>query len=117
MTAADMMNGRKPPTISARGSFHLETAAKLLILLERVLAVFSKCALKSLHNPTDFDSAIRSEGTETEERRLHRLSGERECPSDKVGRRMWGGNHAPQVARPQTAGTLSGTLGVCQQEN
>jgi hypothetical protein len=37
----------------------LETAAKLLKLLERVLAVSSKCALKSLNNQTDFDSAIR----------------------------------------------------------
>jgi hypothetical protein len=37
----------------------LETAAKLLKLLERVLATFSKCALKSLDNQTDFDSAIR----------------------------------------------------------
>jgi hypothetical protein len=37
----------------------LETAANLLRLLEHVLAVFSKCALKSLNNQTDFDSAIR----------------------------------------------------------
>jgi hypothetical protein len=44
---------------SLRGLFfHLETAAKLLKLLERVLAVFSKCALKLLDNQADFDSAI-----------------------------------------------------------
>jgi hypothetical protein len=36
----------------------LETAAKLLKLLERVSADFSKCALKSLDNQADFDSAI-----------------------------------------------------------
>jgi hypothetical protein len=36
----------------------LETAAKLLKFLERVLAVFSKCALKLLDNQVDFDSAI-----------------------------------------------------------
>jgi uncharacterized protein (DUF2336 family) len=38
---------------------YLEMAAKLLELLESVLAVFSKCALKSLNNQADFDSAIR----------------------------------------------------------
>src|SRR5262249_36608678 len=43
----------------ARADFHLETAAKLLKLLERVLAIFSKCALKLLDNQADFDSAIR----------------------------------------------------------
>jgi len=37
---------------------HLETPAKPLKLLERVLADFSKCALKSLDNQADFDSAI-----------------------------------------------------------
>jgi hypothetical protein len=37
---------------------HLETAAKPLKLLERGLADFSKCALKSLDNQADFDSAI-----------------------------------------------------------
>jgi hypothetical protein len=34
----------------------LEAAAKLLKLLERVLAVFSKCALKLLDIQADFDS-------------------------------------------------------------
>ncbi|MBR1147095.1 hypothetical protein [Bradyrhizobium sp. AUGA SZCCT0431] len=38
---------------------HLETTAKLLSLLETILASFSKCALKLLNNQTDFDSAIR----------------------------------------------------------
>jgi hypothetical protein len=38
---------------------HLETASKLLKLLEGVSTVFSKCALKSLKNQPDFDSAIR----------------------------------------------------------
>jgi hypothetical protein len=38
---------------------YLEMAAKLLELLESVLAVFSKCALKTLDNQADFDSAIR----------------------------------------------------------
>jgi len=33
--------------------------AKLLILLKRLLNVSSKCALKSLNNQADFDSAIR----------------------------------------------------------
>jgi hypothetical protein len=37
----------------------LETAAKLLELLEPVLTIFFKCALKSLNNQADFDSAIR----------------------------------------------------------
>jgi hypothetical protein len=37
----------------------LETIAKLLILLRRNSALFSKCALESLTNQTDFDSAIR----------------------------------------------------------
>jgi hypothetical protein len=36
----------------------LETAAKLLELLEGVLTIFSKCVLKSLNNQADFDSAI-----------------------------------------------------------
>ncbi|MCP3471681.1 hypothetical protein NLM33_15255 [Bradyrhizobium sp. CCGUVB1N3] len=39
--------------------FHLETVAKLLILLERLSAIFSKRPSKSLNNQTDFDSAIR----------------------------------------------------------
>jgi hypothetical protein len=39
--------------------FHLETTAKLLISLEGILSLFSKCALKSLNNQADFDSAIR----------------------------------------------------------
>jgi hypothetical protein len=34
----------------------LETAAKLLELLEPVLTVFSKCALQFLDNQADFDS-------------------------------------------------------------
>ena len=38
---------------------YLEMASKLLELLESVLAVFSKCTLKSLNNQADFDSAIR----------------------------------------------------------
>jgi hypothetical protein len=37
---------------------YLETIAKLLKLLEGVLGLFSKCALKSLNNQADFDSAI-----------------------------------------------------------
>ena len=37
---------------------YLETAAKLLELLEGVLTIFSKCVLKSLNNQADFDSAI-----------------------------------------------------------
>jgi hypothetical protein len=41
----------------SRFHFHLETFAKLLKLLDRLLADFSKCALKSLENQTDFDSA------------------------------------------------------------
>jgi hypothetical protein len=40
-------------------AFHLETAAKLLISLEAIFAIVSKCTLKSLDNQTDFDSAIR----------------------------------------------------------
>ena len=57
--------GRLPPlkifaglVLPARSVFHLETAAKLLISLESVLADFSKNALKSLNNQADFDSAI-----------------------------------------------------------
>jgi hypothetical protein len=41
----------------ARPVFHLETAAKLLELLEPVFIVFSKCALQLLDNQADFDSA------------------------------------------------------------
>jgi len=41
-----------------RAVFHLETAANLLELLERILTISSKCALKSLYNQTGFDSAI-----------------------------------------------------------
>jgi hypothetical protein len=37
----------------------LETTAKLLKTLGGILAVFSKCALKSLYNQADFDSAVR----------------------------------------------------------
>jgi hypothetical protein len=37
---------------------HLETAAKLLKLLERALPFFAKCALKLLDNQADFDSAM-----------------------------------------------------------
>ncbi len=44
--------------LPTRAIFHLETAAKLLKLLERALAVFSKCPLKLLDNQADFDSAI-----------------------------------------------------------
>ena len=47
------------PSNARRHSFHLETAAKLLNLLEGILILFSKRALKSLNNQTDFDSAIR----------------------------------------------------------
>jgi len=36
----------------------LEAAAKQLKSLEPISANFSKCALKSLDNQTDFDSAI-----------------------------------------------------------
>jgi hypothetical protein len=46
--------------ILRRGSLlYLETAANLLKLLEGGSGLFSKCALKSLENQTDFDSAIR----------------------------------------------------------
>jgi hypothetical protein len=38
---------------------HLETIAKLLKSLEGVVGLFSKRALNSLNNQTDFDSAIR----------------------------------------------------------
>jgi hypothetical protein len=41
-----------------RAVFHLETAAKLLISLEAIFGIFSKCTLKSLNNQTDFDSGI-----------------------------------------------------------
>jgi hypothetical protein len=47
------------PRLIMEGCFHLEMAANLLRLLERFLTVFSKCALNSLNNPADFDSAIR----------------------------------------------------------
>jgi len=47
--------GFKPP----QDCFHLETASKLLKLLDGVSTVFYKCALKLLKNQSDFDSAIR----------------------------------------------------------
>ncbi|QOG23355.1 hypothetical protein [Bradyrhizobium sp. SEMIA] len=40
-------------------ALHLEMPAKQLILQEANSAISSKCALKSLNNQTDFDSAIR----------------------------------------------------------
>jgi hypothetical protein len=45
--------------LPAESHFHLQTATKLLKLLERVLTDFSKRPLKSLDNQADFDSAIR----------------------------------------------------------
>jgi hypothetical protein len=48
-----------PQLISVEGRLHLETATKLLISLEGILSLFSKCALKSLNNQADFDSAVR----------------------------------------------------------
>ena len=42
-----------------RQSGSLKVPAKLLKSLEGILSLFSKCALKSLNNQTDFDSAIR----------------------------------------------------------
>jgi hypothetical protein len=57
--------GRKPTAqgfaglvLPEKDVFHLEAAAKLLKLLEPVLAVFSKYAWKLLNNQADFDSAI-----------------------------------------------------------
>ena len=47
------------PIPSRRLHIHLETIAKLLILLGRNSALFSKYALESLDNRADFDSAIR----------------------------------------------------------
>jgi hypothetical protein len=44
--------------LSATDVFHLETAAKLLKVLERVSTVFSKGTLKLLDSQADFDSAI-----------------------------------------------------------
>ena len=51
--------GKLMPTSSVEAIFHLETAANLLELLERLFSLFSKCDLKSLNNQADFDSAIR----------------------------------------------------------
>jgi hypothetical protein len=48
-----------PRLILPRWAAHLETPANLLKLLERVLAVLSKCPLKLLDNQADFDSAMR----------------------------------------------------------
>jgi hypothetical protein len=49
------------PIRSTKGasSFGNANQVKLLNLLEAILAIFSKCALKSLHNQAGFDSAIR----------------------------------------------------------
>src|SRR5262245_21617547 len=47
------------PEIRGLSTLHLEMGAKQLILLEGFLTVFSKYALKSLNNQSDFDSAIR----------------------------------------------------------
>ena len=43
----------------AFSTFHLEMGAKQMILLEGILTNFFKCALKSLNNQADLDSAIR----------------------------------------------------------
>jgi len=45
--------------LAGRALLYLETAAKLLKLLEGSFDRFSKCALKSFNIQTDFDSAIR----------------------------------------------------------
>jgi hypothetical protein len=45
--------------LAGRPLLYLETAAKLLKLLEGSFGLFSKCALKSFNIQTDFDSAIR----------------------------------------------------------
>jgi hypothetical protein len=66
-------SGHEPITSTRRGSssrsldcfslrgllLYLETTAKLLKVLQGIFSIFSKCALKSLNNQTDFDSAIR----------------------------------------------------------
>ena len=51
------MDGSSDP--QWRAAIRLETAAKLLRLLKRVLTISSKHALKSLYNQADFDSTIR----------------------------------------------------------
>jgi hypothetical protein len=57
---ASISDRSRSPGQWRRGSrHHLETTGKLLILLESFLTIFSKCALKSLHNRAGFDSAIR----------------------------------------------------------
>jgi hypothetical protein len=60
--ALDRDGAFRPQTLLGppwRAIFHLETAVKLLKLLECVLAIFSKCALRVLEKQADFDSAIR----------------------------------------------------------
>ncbi len=56
---APQSEARVQRSLSLGVTFHLETAAKLLISQERVLADFSKYALKLLDNQADFVSAIR----------------------------------------------------------
>jgi hypothetical protein len=55
---ASRLDLRAPNSVS-QAHIHLETTAKLLILLGRDSALCSKCALESLNNQADFDSAIR----------------------------------------------------------
>jgi hypothetical protein len=61
------------PTINAlRTPFSFGNGRKLLKQLERVFAVFSKCALKLLENQTDFDSAVRKLESSRPQAREHR---------------------------------------------
>jgi len=66
-----IFTGTDPPW---RAVFHLETVANLLILLERVSTVFSKCDLKSLNKQADFDSAIRRFDPSRPSQRFQRLT-------------------------------------------
>jgi type IV secretory pathway VirB4 component len=67
----------------------LETAAKLLELLEPVLTIFSKCALKSLNNQAEWIAAIlaREKVDATPEAKDHLWSALSSLASAPVGER------------------------------
>jgi hypothetical protein len=58
VTRSSIAPGFSGLILFATAASYLETTAKLLKLLEGVSSLSSKCALKSLNNQADFDSAI-----------------------------------------------------------
>jgi hypothetical protein len=103
--------------------FHLETAANLLRLLERVLTIFSKCALKYMNNQTDFDSAIRRFDPSRPSHRYYQASSillptpslsSRALRQDFVNSGFFSASH---VLRPHLSSLASGRLELKTESN